>query len=89
VLYWSCMNGRGRDLLENKVDTGPLLHHLHRSTQNGSPQVGVSVPQTTRETSFPGSKVRGVGHERFFVLIVGNDLGEFILDIFAVGGETV
>jgi hypothetical protein len=65
---------------------GKLLHHLDRSTEDSLSEIGSGVPQSTRETSGPGSEVTTLGHEFGLVLVVGDDLGEFLGDVVRVGG---
>jgi len=75
--------GRGQEgsrVVEDEVDTGPLLHHLERSTQDGSSQVGSGVSERSRETSGPGTEPGGGGHQRSLVLGVGDNLGKLGLD---------
>jgi hypothetical protein len=67
--------------VEDEVDTGPLLHHLERGTEDGSSEVGSRVAETTRETSRPGVNVSVLGDELGLVFVVGDDLGEFLLDV--------
>lgn len=68
------------------VDTGPLLHHLQRSTQDGSSQVGAWVAEATREAVRPRVNVRRGGDEGRLVLVVGDDLGQLLLNILGVLG---
>ena len=74
--------------VEDKVDTGPLLHHLHRGTEDGETQVGTWVSKTTRETSSPRGEIASSRDELRLVLVVGDDLGEFLLDVVGVGWLT-
>ena len=68
----------GSRVVEDEVDTGPLLHHLKRGTENGPSQVGPGVTETAGETAGPGSQVAVVRDEAF-VLVVGDDFGELVL----------
>lgn len=43
---------RGR-VVEDEVDTSPLLHHLHGGTENGSSQVRLASPERTLEAVGP------------------------------------
>jgi len=70
--------------IEDEVDTSPLLHHLNRGTENGSPQVGSRVTEAAGETTGPGSPVAAVRDNGHFVLVVGDDFGELVLDQFRV-----
>lgn len=72
--------------VEDKVDTGPLLHHLHRGTEDGSSQVGSRVPEGTRETLGPTGKVTTGRDQSGLELIVGNDLSQFRFNVERVGG---
>jgi len=65
----------------SQVDTSPLLHHLERSTKDGSSKVGSGVSKTTRETSRPRVDVAGLRDEFRLVLVVGDDLGKLLLDV--------
>lgn len=78
---------RGTEV-EDKVDTGQLLHHLNRCTEDGLSQVGSRVPQSTSETSGPRREVTILGNELSLVFVVGDDLGEFLGDVVGIGGLT-
>jgi hypothetical protein len=71
----------GSRVVEDEVDTGPLLHHLKRCTEDGSSQVGLGGEDGSRETSGPLSEPGGGRHEGLFVFGVGDNLGEFRLDV--------
>lgn len=68
-------------VVEDEVDTGPLLHHLERSTEDSSSQVGLGLEDGARETGGPLTEPGGGGHEGLFVLGVGNDFGKLGLDV--------
>ena len=68
-------------VVEDEVDTGPLLHHLKRSAEDGSSQVGLGLEDGAGETGGPLSEPGGGGHQGLFVLGVGNDFGKFRLDV--------
>jgi len=70
----------GSRVVEDKVDTGPLLHHLERGSEDGLSQVGRGVKDGSSETGGPGSEPGGRGHHRPLVLGVGDNLGELGLD---------
>jgi len=72
--------------VENEVDTSQLLHSLHEDTEGGAASVGRRLHDATLEAGHPGAKVAGLGKNGHFVLMVGNDLSKFILDIFGVEG---
>lgn len=70
--------------VEDEVDTGQLLHHLHEYTKNGTAEVGRWLADRSREARCPRSKIAGLGDNGHFVLVVGNDLSEFVLDVFRI-----
>jgi hypothetical protein len=74
--------------VEDKVDTGQLLHHLNGCTEDGLSQVGSRVPQSTSETSTPRCEVSTLGNELSLVFVVGDNLGEFLGDVVGIGGLT-
>lgn len=67
--------------VEDEVDTSPLLHHLERSTQDGSAEIGAGVEKSTLEAVEPGAEVTILWDDGHFVLVVGNNLSEFLLDV--------
>lgn len=78
----------GGRVVEDEVDTGPLLHHLERSTKDGLAEVGVGLEERTLEAVGPRSEPGGGGDELALVLLVGDDLGKFNLDVLRVLGLT-
>lgn len=64
----------------------PLLHHLQRSTKDGSAQVRLGLEKRALEAVGPGTEPRSVGDESTLVLLVGDDLGDLTLDILGVAG---
>jgi hypothetical protein len=70
----------GSRVVEDKVDTGPLLHHLERGSEDGLSQVGRGVKDGSSETGGPSSEPGGRGHHRPLVLGVGDNLGKLGLD---------
>jgi hypothetical protein len=74
--------------VEDKVNPRPLLHHLHRSSQNRSPQITRRILQSTREARCPRSKVPSCRHQFRLVFVVGNDFRKFHLDVIALNGLT-
>lgn len=76
----------GRRVVEDKVDTGPLLHHLERCTEDGLAEVRVALPDAAREAVGPGAPVAGVGDRLLLEFVVGNDLRQLVFDVLAVGG---
>ena len=67
-------------VVEDEVDTGPLLHHLERGTEDGLAKVGVGLEEGTLETVGPARDPATSGDEFALVLLVGNDLSELKLD---------
>jgi len=81
--------GDGAELLEeggteveDEVDTGPLLHHLERSTQDGSAEIGRRVAESTGEARVPGREVTTLWDDGHLILVVGDNLSKFLLDEF-------
>lgn len=72
----------GSTEVEDKVDTGPLLHHLQGGAENGSAKVGRRIPESAFEAVQPGSKVAMLRDNCTFVLVIGDDLCEFLLNKF-------
>lgn len=68
--------------VEDEVDSGQLLHHLHEDTEQGSAEVAAAVEDRSREAVGPALKVASIGDNRLLVLVVGNDLSKLILNIF-------
>lgn len=75
-------------VVEDEVDTSPLLHHLKRGTEDGAAQVGLLVPERTLEAVGPARDPARRWDDRALVLLVGNDLSELSLDVFGVLGLT-
>ena len=71
---------KGGAEVENKVDAGPLLHHLQRGAENGATQVAARLRQAAFEAVGPGTEVAVLGDDLHFVFVVGHDLGDFFLD---------
>ncbi|KAI2255605.1 hypothetical protein LOZ10_005651, partial [Ophidiomyces ophidiicola] len=72
--------------VEDEVDAGPLLHHLQGDAEDGATQVAGRVGQRAAEAVEPGGKVAVVRHDLQLVLVVGDDLGELLLDVLGVDG---
>ena len=70
----------GGRVVEDEVDTGPLLHHLERSSEDGLSQVGRWVEDGSTETGGPGAEPGGGRHHASLVLGVGDNLGKLSLD---------
>lgn len=75
-------NGR---VVEDKVDTSPLLHHLKRDTQESLADVGASETDGTAEAEEPGANVASLGGHALFMFVVGTDFVQFSLDVVRVG----
>jgi hypothetical protein len=84
-------NGTGRleegsGVVEDEVDTSPLLHHLQRGTEDGLAQVAALLPERTLEAVGPTRNPTSGGDHRTLVLLVGDDLGKLGLDVVRVTG---
>ena len=75
-------------VVEDEVDTGPLLHHLERGTEDGLAEVGVAVEQRSLEAVGPRSEPGGAGNQLTLVFLIGNDLGKLDLDVLGFLGLT-
>ena len=73
-------------VVKDEVDTRPLLHHLERSTKNGAADVAASLPERASEAIEPAGPVTCDMNDRLFMLVIGNDLGEFGSDVLRVHG---
>lgn len=65
-----------------------LLHHLKRSTEDGTAQVAIGSPEAAFEAVEPAGEVTALGDNLHLVLVIGNDLSQFLLDIFGFNGLT-
>ena len=74
--------------IEDEVDAGPLLHHLQRRAKDGAADVAVRLPEAAAEAVEPGVEVVALRDHLELVLVVGNDLGKLLLDVFRVDGLT-
>lgn len=72
--------------VENEVDTSPLLHHLERGTENSAAEVRLGLPQRTLEAVGPAAEPGGGGDEGPLVLLVGDNLSDFRLDVLGALG---
>lgn len=70
--------------LTDEVDARPLLHHLQRSTQYSSSEIGGRVSERTRETSGPRVKVASGGDKLRLELVICHNLSELLLDVSRV-----
>jgi hypothetical protein len=73
---------------EDEVDTGPLLHHLQRSAEDGTTEVAVGLPDGALEAVGPRREVAALRNNRQLVFVVGNDLGKFLSNKLRVDGLT-
>lgn len=64
----------------------PLLHHLHRSTEDSSAEVRLAIPEAALEAVGPAADKRSRGDDLALVLLVGDDLGDLRLDVLGVLG---
>jgi hypothetical protein len=76
-------------VVEDEVDTGPLLHHLEGGTENGLAKVGVGLEDRTLEAVHPASRPATSGGKLTLVLLVGNDLSKLVLNHGPVLGSIV
>lgn len=75
-----------RRVVEDEVDTSPLLHHLERSSQDCAADVGRAIPERAGEAVKPRAPVAGVGDDGALIFGIGDDFSQFGLDVFRVGG---
>jgi len=73
-------------VVEDEVDTSPLLHHLQRGTKDGLAQVAALLPERTLEAVGPTRNPASGGDHGTLVLLVGDDLRELSLDVVRVAG---
>ncbi|KAG7698243.1 hypothetical protein KL915_001960 [Ogataea haglerorum] len=73
-----------RTEVEDEVDTGPLLHHLQGGSEDSLSEVRRRLSESSGETSSPGLPVSHGRNDALFVLVVGHDLGELLLDVVGV-----
>lgn len=67
-------------------ECSPLLHHLKRSTKNGSSKVRFSIPEAAAEAGKPAAPEGGVRDQGTLVLFIGNDLGDLGLNVGGILG---
>ncbi len=67
-------------VLTDKVDSSPLLHHLHQDTQNNPTEVAGRLLEATLEAVGPGCR-----HVHRLEPEVGHELGQLVLDVVRVG----
>lgn len=78
------MREEDRAKVEDEVDTSKLLHHLQAYSKSGAASVGGRVGELALEASSPRTNVAGLGNNGHLILVVGNDLSKFILNVFRV-----
>jgi len=80
------LHEEGGSEVEDEVDARPLLHHLHRGAENRAAQVAAAVPEGAAEAVGPGVEEVALGYEGHLVLVVGDDLGELVLNVGGLQG---
>ena len=70
--------------VEDEVDTGELLHHLEDYAEDRAADVGGALGDGAVEAVGPALEVGGLGDDLHLVLVVGDDLGELVLDVVGV-----
>lgn len=71
--------------IEDEVDTGPLLHHLSRSSQDGSTKIGAWIADRSLEAIKPALNIADfASYCSEFVLVIGHDFGKFLLDVVGI-----
>lgn len=75
-------------VVEDEVDTGPLLHHLQRGTQDCAADVGRLLEKGTLEAVCPAVEETSAGNDTALVLLVGDDLSKLVLDVLGLGWLT-
>ena len=68
-------------IVEDEVDTSPLLHHLERGAEDGLAQIGVGLEERAAEAVHPPIKPAACRNERPLVFLVGDDLSKFGFDV--------
>jgi hypothetical protein len=71
-------------VVEDEVDTSPLLHHLEGGTKDGLAEVAVLLPDRTLEAVGPTRNPATGGNHGTLVFLVGNDLGKLGLDVVRI-----
>jgi len=75
---------KGGSKVKDEVYTGELLHHLHGNAEKGSSEITAAVEKGALETIGPRAEVAALGDHAHFVLVIGDDLGQFLLDVVRV-----
>ena len=73
-------------VVEDKVDTGPLLHHLKRCAQDGAANVAGRIEEAAGEAVDPAGEITALGDDLEFVFVVGDNLSHFLLNVVRVAG---
>ena len=76
----------GGGVVEDEVDTSPLLHHLERSTEDSLAKVGVGLEDRAAEAVGPALEPATSRDDGTLVLLVGNDLSKLSLNELRVLG---
>lgn len=71
--------------VEDKVDAGELLEHLSRCTDERPAKVRRRISDRASETVGLPLEVAAFGYKLVFVFVVGDDFGEFLLDVDSTG----
>ena len=78
----------GSRVVEDEVDTSPLLHHLERGAENGTTQVGLLDREATGEAVHPAGEPPGGWDELSLVFLIGNNFSKLDANIFRVARLT-
>lgn len=70
--------------VEDEVDTSQLLHHLEDYAEDSAADVGGALEDGAVEAVGPALEVGGLRDDLHLVLVVGDDLGELVLDVVGV-----
>jgi hypothetical protein len=84
ILDRSKLLEEGGSKVEDEIDTSPLLHHLERSTQDGTTQVAAALPKTAFEAIRPTAEIAALGHDLQLVFVIGDDLSKLLLNELGV-----
>ena len=71
-------------VVEDEVDTRPLLHHLEGCSQNGATKVALGLPYATSDAIGPTRQITSAGNDLALVLSIRNDFCKFRLNEFGV-----
>ncbi|KFZ02513.1 hypothetical protein V500_00150 [Pseudogymnoascus sp. VKM F-4518 (FW-2643)] len=70
--------------VEDEVDTSQLLHHLEDYAEDRAADIGGALEDGAVEAVGPALEVGGLRDDLHLVLVVGDDLGELVLDVVGV-----